>query len=258
MPSKILVPTLLDYLPTDSLGLSTSLIGRFFFIVITTANSLFLLRVQPLTFIPHALLLISAVIAIRGFGSRFLLYRRATLMLLISCSFIGMINGFFLNNLDSNDVTSRIAFGLTRGFAFAGLSFSTLLVAVLTRPSDPARLVLRFLPSWYGFLLSAIPFASLNQLPSQFSDILLSVRERDTRLRGHTGIRLLVVNVSAALLATTLRLSSYLYNVGILAKPHFHNSSYLTENIHAPVLAKADFLLLLVLIPSFWAAHIKT
>lgn len=256
MLSKIFVPTLLDYLPTNSLGLSTSLIGRSIFVIFATVNSLALLRLQPLNFLPHALLFISAIIAIWIFGSRFFLRRRATFMLLVACSFIGTINGFFPNHVGSDGAIPQIEFGLTRGFAFAGLSFSTLLAAVLTRPSDLARLLLRFLPSWYGFLLGAIPFASINRLASQFSDIVLTARARNARMPGHASIRLLVVNVSAALLATTLRLSLHLYHVGMTARPHIHQGAYFRENVHAPIVTKSDLLLALVLVPNFCAAYI--
>lgn len=242
------IRTLLDFLPTGSMGLATSVCGRLGFLLLADALVLISLRSHPLSVAPHALLFATAVSAMWCSGVRNFLSGRSPRMLLLACLFVGTINAALPPANIPATLDSAIAYGSARMFAFAAMAFSTLLVASITRPSDFARLALRLRVSWFPFLLAAIPFATLDAVASRFRDTLLIVGARYAPLP--FAIRSRVVDIGASVFASTLQMSLHHYQLGVVARPLTWRPGDVSHRLTpSPLLTWHDLLFLLLVMP---------
>jgi hypothetical protein len=132
-------------------------------------------------------------------------------MLLFSCIIIGVVNFFLPADGITGSLLLRFRYGAVRATAFAALSFATLLVVCITRPSDPARFISIFLPKPWVITLVAIPFTIFGALAMTFQDIMLAVRARNIRGKKIIGFRQIIVDISTGLLASALNRALYLH-----------------------------------------------
>ncbi len=246
MPEQPKVRTLLGYLQPDSIGIRTSLSGRLIFLAGASAFSLTLLSIRPVLFLPHVTSLMAYISAFCFLRAAAYLLSRPIFLLGVACIAIGVLNAL----LSPTWVTERVSFGVSRCFAFASLALATLLVALITRPSDAARFSLRIGFPWYVTVIVAVPFASLQRLAQQYRDILLAARSDITPPNPSLIQRF--VNVSAALLSTTLSLASSLHCVihTVFLEKRPRIASHRT--LAAPLFAPADVLLISLLLPGIF------
>lgn len=248
MSPSVRVRTLLDFLPARSLGLHTSVPGRITFLLGSSTMALVLMRSRPMSFVPQGLLVLSALALMWSFGARRFLRSRASFMLLCACVFIGIVNAVFPESY-AHTAPSAVSYGLTRTLAFAGMAYSTLLVAAITRPSDIARFGLRCRFPWYPFLLAAIPFASLDALANRYRDILLVVRARYAP--SGLALRATVVDAAASLFSTTLHLAIHHHQLGVVSRPiPWSPASTCAQMSATPLVAWQDAAFVAALTPS--------
>ncbi len=248
------VQTLLSYLPPHSTGLTTSLVGRLIYLLTTTALALVLLHTRPVAYEPHLGFLLAYLCGIYAVGAARILLRRATIMLLFACTMIAIVNAALPALSASLDLDTRLRFGLTRGLAFASLSFATLFVASITRPSDCARFVNRFSSNPSLLCLIAIPFAAFGLLIASYKDTILVNRARLRALRWHIQLHRLVIDVASSLLATVLTRSLYLYQTAY-AFPKTA-TKILPSNLlrYAPFISLSDLLFVMLVVPGILVA----
>lgn len=205
------IRTLLTYVPPDSLGLATSALGRVLFLTFATGLALYLLHRRPCDYLQHLVSLVAYAAAIVACGAHRFLKTRPVLMLLVTCSVLGIVNIFLTPDWVAAEKFARMRYGAARALAYAQLSFATLFVGCMTRPSDPARLV-----SWLSknprvLLVIAIPFSTFGLLATTYKDIVSATRARLSHMRWRRRYRSLVVSVAACLLAVALERALYLY-----------------------------------------------
>lgn len=244
------VCTLLGHVPETSLGLKTSFFGKIFFVASSTCITLSLLKREPKFFLCHMILFCISYIAIFFWGARKLLFCRPVFMLILACGMIALVNFLFHPEGIDESPLGRLKYGLTRGFAFASLSFSTLLIASITRPSDPARFLSLFSSNKYLIILTAIPFATFHSISILFHDILLANQARNICSNRLMRIYSNVLGISAGLLAIMLNRANYLHqSVLILSKSNDERSRLLTVE---KVLSVYDILFLVMVSPGFF------
>jgi hypothetical protein len=243
------VRTLLAHVPINSLGLKTTLLGRLVFLCVSTSITILLLRQFPLNFLPHFLLLLSCSIAVCLIGAARLLVTRPVLMLFSTCCLLGIVNLVLAPDSAGQQFQSRISYGGTRAAAFASLSFCTLLVGAITRPSDFSRLTNRFTPSAHITILLAVPFTTFDFLATTFQDILTVGNARCSKLPYVKRLHKRVIDAGSSLLATALIRALYLYQGSCaLETPRRASQRYYLLDRY-PLLRIGDIFLLLVFLP---------
>src|SRR5260370_12929261 len=133
------------------------------FLLVSSTITLVAIKNFPLKFTPHCIAFLVYCFSLWFVGARRTLFSRTTLMLILMCGIIGLVN-FLLPPPIITNVIDRVHYAATRSSAYASLAFATILVASMTRPSDFARLTTRVSPKRYPFLLAAIPFATFEAL----------------------------------------------------------------------------------------------
>ena len=247
------VQTLLTHVPTTSLGLRTSLVGRIIFVVAATTSSLTLLYQQPLAWHSQFFYVVAYGLGIIIFGAGRVLKRRPVQMLLLACTLIALVNSIWPVESARMDWNSRMSFGASRGLTYAALAYATLLVASITRPSDIARLASHFTANPRALCLIAIPFSTFTLLIGAFKDMLVAGSARLSRLSGVRKAHSLVIDVAAALLASTLTRSLHLYQTAYAfpqTEPSGRQKDLLSDS---PLLSCPDLFFIALLSPGWMA-----
>ena len=246
---KLKVHTLLEHVPENSFGLKTSLVGKIIFLLATTTFTVILLKVRPYFYFPHLFMLATYSLAMLVFGANNLIRSRRVTMLLAACFLIGIVNFLLSPEWVLDDWVVRAKYGLTRGSAYAALSFASLLVATLTRPSDPVRLVARFTSNPNILFLVAIPFAIFGLLASVYGDILMASRVRFRTYKQPKKLYYMVLSVAAGLLSVALNRTLYLsQSSGTFDTPSSETPRRKLLG-QLPIVSAWDLLFIIVLLP---------
>lgn len=243
--------TLLGHLSHNSRWLKTSFLGKIIFLGGASYCSLALLHSDPYNYSSHLTFFLTYWITLFLIQQQMLLFSRPILMLLFACIIIGVVNFFLPPDGIAGNLFLRLRYGAVKTTAFAALSFATLLVVCITRPSDPARFISLFLPKPWAITLVAIPFTIFGALAMTFQDIMLAVRARNIRDKKVLRFKQMIVGISTGLLASALTRSLYLHqsvNFFFNTKSPTNSSLYFGK---VSILNFYDLLLASILIPGF-------
>ena len=243
------VRTLLIYLPTSSLGLKTSLIGRTLFLCGATSYSLVLLHKEPFNYFPHLIFLLVYILSLCGFGGMRFLLKKPVLMLFLACILITIVNIFLHPSFVTNNFIPRMQYGATRGLAYASLAFATLLIAIITRPSDLSRLLGRLSKNPRLIMISSIPFTIFSFLATTLHDILTANNFRIYQVRMIKRVFFIVVNTASAFLAIALNRSLFLFQATHGWKYPPENKRTIPLICNGNILSLFDIVFIIILLP---------
>lgn len=246
----IRVKTLLGHVRPQSIGIRTSVFGRMAFVAAATSTILWRLRTSPDDCVTPLVFAITIIIAIGLLGAGAFLIGKCIPLVLLSCVMIELVNRYFDSNIRALAGFAPWMCAAARGAAYAALSLATLLVAILTRPSDLARLVSRFGISWNAFLMIAVPFSTTSNVASRFRDIMFVAKSRKGENR-HSYYFDVVVRAATSLFAVGIHQAMCLFQVAQACRPNSGSLPNAKGNIfHAPYCAPSDLCFVLILLPS--------
>ena len=248
-PTATKVRTLLGYVRSNHWALRTTPLGRAIFLALATALILYALRASPSSYLPQLAFFCAFGAAMPLLGVRHILCSRPVFMLLATCCVVGVVNALLPPENVNSSMVTRATFGIGRGVSYAALSFGTLTVAAITRPSDMSRFAARFTSRPWVLLILAIPFTCFSVLAQSFSDL----RRVNSVRYAHLGILRrthdVVIGMATGLLAMALCRAMLLYQAAHILLLPSASGAPTCILARRPLLSLEDLALLIPLVP---------
>jgi len=225
--------------------LRTTILGRAAFLAVLTITSLSLLRARPQDPLPHLILFFECAFGIAVCGGRAFYAVRTPYLLLLSCLTVGLVNALMPPHEFSAVGKASALYGAARASSFASLAFSSLLVAILTRPSDLARFFAVLGASSRTAALFSIPMVTLNSMRATLESMLIAQR---VSFRSFVAKPIdTFVQLATAMLAITLTRALHLFQVA----ESLDRSSKSQLRFQPRLVSLYDLMLLGLLLPPF-------